>query len=270
MAKFGFLVLLAMIGMAMGQNVDSSTSQCQVCQQDNDVYCESESKYFICLGNRQIGPYFCEADEVCSNSLNICVKKDALTADVKNVCGGGEGCQSCSADSKYTCVSRTQAARCAGGVMSTTMIFDCEGDEVCVSSAETDFGSVCVPSCVANFTSLSASCSNLDYTPPTQSPPTTPSPAVEQSICKEAAATKTTRYFFAYTDSTCRSYVYCERSTTTSTVFTTTFSGGCTSPNHYFNTVSGRCQATTPDSCRTDAPTTTTTTSTTANPPSGA
>ncbi|KAH8302365.1 hypothetical protein KR044_005598 [Drosophila immigrans] len=268
MLKIGVLVLLALICLDMGQT--DSSSQCQVCQEDNQIFCESESTYFICLGNRQVGPYYCGVDEVCSNSEDICVKKDALTADVKNVCGGGEGCQSCSANQIYTCVSRTQAARCINGDVSPSLIINCDADEVCITGVEA-FKNVCVPDCVANFAKKNATCSNLDYTPPTQSPPTTPSPAVEQSICQEAAAKKTTRYFFAYADSTCRTYVYCERSTTTSTVFTTTFSGGCNSPNPYFNTVSGSCQATTPDSCRTDAPTTTqaptTQTPTTLTPP---
>ncbi|XP_060651633.1 threonine-rich protein [Drosophila nasuta] len=253
MNKIGILVLLvAMIGQVLSQ------SQCQVCQTDNQVSCESESTYYICLGERRYGPYSCEANEVCTNSADICVDKSLVTGNIINVCGDDESaCQSCPDNKKYTCVSSTQAARCVNGEVSTSLIIDCGEDEICVSEAETTFKNVCVPNCAADFAQYNATCSNAVYTPPTQAPPTTPSPTEVLSICQEAAETKTTRYFFAYADSTCRTYVYCEKASLTSTTFTQTFTGGCSSPTPYFNTATGRCQATISDSCRTDAPTTT-------------
>ncbi|XP_034109944.1 integumentary mucin C.1 [Drosophila albomicans] len=264
MNKIGILVLLlvAMIGQALSQ------SQCQVCQSDNQVSCESESTYYICLGERRYGPYSCEANEVCTNSADICVDKSLVTGSIINVCGDDESaCQSCPDNKKYTCVSSTQAARCVNGEVSTSLIIDCAEDEICVSEAETTFKNVCVPNCAADFAQYNATCSNAVYTPPTQAPPTTPSPTEVLSICQEAAETKTTRYFFAYVDSTCRTYVYCEKASLTSTTFTQTFTGGCSSPTPYFNTATSKCQATISDSCRTEAPTTTqapTTTTTTA------
>ncbi|KAH8371728.1 hypothetical protein KR093_008725 [Drosophila rubida] len=257
MQKFGALMLLASIGLAMGQ-IDLASSQCKTCQSANDAYCESESTYYICLGKQRVGPFNCNADEVCTNSLDICVNKDEVTGSIKNVCADS-GCEVCATDKKFTCVSRTQAARCINGNVSPSLLINCEADEVCISEAETLFGTVCVANCAANFANLNATCSNTVYTPPTETPPTTPSPIVEQSICQSAAATKTGRYFFAYADSSCRTYVYCERSSVTSTTFTTTFSGSCASPNIYFNTANGRCESSIPDSCRNEARTTTTT-----------
>jgi len=103
---------------------------------------------------------------------------------------------------------------------------------------------------------LNVSCTNDVYTPPTLEPPTTPSPIEQQSICVQAAEGKTSRFFYAYADWSCRSYVYCERNSLSNTYFESTFSGRCSSPNPYFNTVTGRCQARVPENCRTDAPTT--------------
>ncbi|XP_062131595.1 uncharacterized protein LOC133842503 isoform X1 [Drosophila sulfurigaster albostrigata] len=253
MNKIGVLVLLvAMIGQVLSQ------IQCQVCQSDNQVSCESETTYSICLGERKYGPYSCEANEVCTNSADICVDKSLVTGSIINVCGDDEtACQTCLNNRNYACVSSTQAARCVNGELSTSLIIDCAEDEICVSDAEPFFSTVCVPNCAATFAQYNATCSNAVYTPPTQAPPTTPSPTEVLSICQEAAETKTTRYFFAYADSTCRTYVYCEKASLTSTTFTQTFTGGCSSPTPYFNTATGRCQATISDSCRTDAPTTT-------------
>jgi len=104
-----------------------------------------------------------------------------------------------------------------------------------------------------------ASCSNAVYTPPTLTPPTTPSPDEMQRICR-AASDKypSKRFFFTYADSSCRTYVYCERNSISSYIFETTLTGSCSSPNIYFNTISGKCQGTLPDSCRADAVSTTT------------
>ncbi|KAH8408623.1 hypothetical protein KR215_008348 [Drosophila sulfurigaster] len=201
----------------------------------------------------KLGPLSCEADEVCSNSLEICVKKTEITNEVINVCGAN--CQSCSADRKYTCVSRNQAALCLNGQASSTIIIDCGEDEVCVDD---DDGKafLCVPSCVAEYQKLSVPCSSAAYTTPTPAPPTTPSTDNQKSICQAASVNKKTLYFFTYADSSCRTYVYCERSSSTSTDFTTTLSGSCSSPNPYFNTVSGKCQASVPDNCESEAPST--------------
>ncbi|KAH8397427.1 hypothetical protein KR222_003755, partial [Zaprionus bogoriensis] len=199
----------------------------------------------------------CDADEVCTNSDNICEPKDQLSSDITSVCGTGSGaCQTCSATDKYTCVSSTQGARCVNGQLSTLLIFECGDDEICVTDAVEPFDTPCVPQCVADFANWNSSCSNAVYTPPTLSPPTTPSPSDIQSICTQAAASKSTRYFYAYADATCRSYVYCQRRTTTTTIFDTTFAGSCSSPTPYFNTANGACQATVPASCLEEAPTT--------------
>lgn len=110
-----------------------------------------------------------------------------------------------------------------------------------------------------------SSCSNAEYVPPTQAPPTTPSESELQSICQAALATKNTRYFYTYADSTCRTYVYCQRSSLTTTIFTTTLTGSCSSPTPYFDTARGVCQATKSASCLAEAPTTVAPTGSTAS-----
>lgn len=110
-----------------------------------------------------------------------------------------------------------------------------------------------------------SSCSNAEYVPPTQAPPTTPSANEMQTICQAALATKNTRYFYTYADSSCRTYVYCQRSSLTTTIFTTTLTGSCSSPTPYFDTARGVCQATKSASCLAEAPTTVAPTGSTAS-----
>ncbi|KAM8709731.1 hypothetical protein ACLKA7_016526 [Drosophila subpalustris] len=249
MIKFAIIVLAAM-------GVAEAASQCGVCMA-NKASCETESSYHICLGENKIGPFTCDADKVCTNSENVCEQKTNIQGDTLNVCGDDNGaCQTCANGKLFTCASRTQGARCVNGAMSTSIIFDCGEDEICVSEAEDIADTVCVPKCAADFIKWTATCSNDVYTPPTLEPPTTPSPTVQQSLCADAAVGKTTRFFYAYGDSSCRSYVYCERNSVSNSYFETTFAGSCSSPNPYFNTAIGRCQARVPENCSTDAPTT--------------
>ncbi|KAM8709020.1 hypothetical protein ACLKA7_015914 [Drosophila subpalustris] len=253
MVWFGIIVVLTVMGVA------EVASQCGVCMPSR-VSCETESTFHICVGDQKIGPYTCEADEVCTNSPNVCERRSNIQGSIRNVCGvndnGNGECELCSNGNAFTCASRTQGARCVNGVMSTSVLFDCGEDEICVSEAYDTFETVCVPKCAFDFIGYNVSCNNEVYTPPTLEPPTTPTLIEQQIICKDAAVGKTNRFFFAYVDSSCRNYVYCERDTASNTYFQSTFFGSCHSPNPYFNTAIGRCQAKVPENCRTDAPTT--------------
>jgi len=106
-------------------------------------------------GDKKVGPFDCEADEFCTNSPNVCVKKSEITASVRNVCEPYNGdCQRCEAGKKFTCASRTQGARCVNGQMSTSIIFDCGKDESCITDGEDILDTVCVPNCVVDFVSV--------------------------------------------------------------------------------------------------------------------
>jgi len=107
-------------------------------------------------GDKKLGPYECDPGKVCTNFKDdVCVLKSELNTDIRNICGDGNGaCGGCTADQLFTCASRTQGARCVSGQMSTSVIFDCEKDEICISDAEKPFGTVCVPKCAADFVSI--------------------------------------------------------------------------------------------------------------------
>ncbi|KAI8041830.1 hypothetical protein M5D96_006099 [Drosophila gunungcola] len=111
----------------------------------------------------------------------------------------------------------------------------------CISKSRTDLN-------------LKASCSNSEYTTTTTEAPTTVTPSSEQkkSACSAAATDlnipATTKYFFTKynADTTCRSYLYCERSGTTdwSIVYMT-----CTSSKPFYDSAKSVCVATKPSTC---------------------
>ncbi|XP_016958905.2 uncharacterized protein LOC108030526 [Drosophila biarmipes] len=197
---------------------------CQECLSDNAVYCVNQTSYRNCLKTSPFGDVInCPTGTVCTNSNDVCVQSSELTGSLIDVCGtsGGIGCASCT-DSKYACVSKTQFARCSKGIIIGSTIYNCDSDAICSSEALEKHGDICVPSCALDFLELSATCSNSEYSTTTTAAPTTVTPSTDDKInaCTQAekdleVALNTTYFLTVYkADTSCRAYLYCQRSAT--------------------------------------------------------
>ncbi|KAH8379133.1 hypothetical protein KR009_003205 [Drosophila setifemur] len=239
---------------------------CQECQEANDVYCYNQTSYQYCMGGATIGSVEnCPTGSVCSNSDATCVPSSDIGNGVLDVCGSsssGQNCAVCAATgSKFTCVSRTQYARCSGGAVVSSNVFTCGADEICNTEALATYKTLCVPSCAASYLDIESTCTNSDYatTTTTADPnvtPSTPSPTTQQTACTAAADSlsipATRAYFYAlYTaDTSCNSYLYCQRNAATaSSTWTTVFLTCNNAALPYFNSATNKCVATKPSTC---------------------
>ncbi|XP_016992548.2 uncharacterized protein [Drosophila takahashii] len=256
------IAIVAILAMATGlSSVKAQT--CQECQTDNDVYCHNQTAYQNCMKNAPIGDIvLCPTGTVCSNSDDVCVDSSEVSTTILDVCGssGGNGAQCEVCSSKYACVSSTQYVRCSSsGVPVTSNVYSCGSDEICIIQSLSTFGSLCVPSCASEFVGYNASCSNSVYQPATTTaaPTTTPSATQKEQYCIAAEPTTSYSYFFARNtdDSTCTTYLYCQKSGTDWIALFMT----CGSSTPFFDSATGKCVKTKPASCSV----TTTTTSTT-------
>ncbi|XP_017127478.1 serine-rich adhesin for platelets [Drosophila elegans] len=253
--------------MALGASSVTAQS-CQTCQSDNDVYCHNQTSYQNCMKSAPIGKVIeCPSGTVCSNSEDVCVASSALTSTILDVCGSsganGAQCEECSNGAKYACVSRTSYARCSSsGALLTSNVYDCDSDEICVIQALATYDTICVPSCAAEFVGVTETCSNTVYQPitTTAAPPTTPSAAQKQQACSDGGTSNTASYFYVpYTDdSTCNSYLYCQKSGTDWVAIYMS----CAPTKPFFDSTTSRCVDTRPASCSVTTTTTTSATST--------
>ncbi|XP_017080872.1 uncharacterized protein DDB_G0271670 [Drosophila eugracilis] len=247
------IVAIMVFGMSI---VDAQT--CQECQTDNDVYCLTQTTYQNCMKNAPIGDVVtCPTGTVCSNSDDVCVDSSEVNSTILDVCGSSDGngaqCEVCSSGAKYACVSGTQYARCSssGGLL-TSNVYSCDTDEICIVDAFSAYQTVCVPSCAADFLDLTATCSNSAYettTTTTAAPTTTPSATQKTDYCAAGEPTTNPGYFFTRItdDSTCNSYLYCQKSGTSWIALYMT----CASSTPYFDSTTSSCVATEPASCAT-------------------
>ncbi|XP_037723082.1 uncharacterized protein LOC119555633 isoform X2 [Drosophila subpulchrella] len=226
---------------------------CQECQTDNDVYCHNQTAYQNCMSGATIGDIvLCPTGTVCSNSDDVCVDSSDVSTTVLDVCGTSAGngaqCEVCS--SKYACVSSTQYVRCSSsGSLITSNVYSCGTDESCIIESLSVFGSLCVPSCAAEFGGYSASCSNSVYQPATTTaaPTTTPSATQKEEYCTAGEPSTSKAYFFTRNtdDSTCKTYLYCQKSGTDWIAIYMT----CGASTPYFDSTTSTCVATKPTSC---------------------
>ncbi|XP_030571509.1 uncharacterized protein LOC115770397 [Drosophila novamexicana] len=249
MIRLWAIVAILALGCAMAQEADEP--KCGACQSGNDALCVTETSYYNCFdGNKYGNEIECDDGFVCTNADSICVKKTELEElpDLVNVCGGGSsGCGVCSTNQKYTCVSKNQAGRCINGKLSA--VVNCKEDEICVADIGFTDVSVCVPQCAADYLKKSPTCSeDVGYSTTTAAPASTISPADRVAICTRESSGVTTLFFYAYADSTCKSAVYCQRNSLTSTDWVT-LTRTCPSSTPYFDTRTKNCVATKPASC---------------------
>ncbi|XP_070070917.1 uncharacterized protein [Drosophila takahashii] len=246
------IAIVAILAMATGlSSVKAQT--CQECQTDNDVYCHNQTAYQNCMKNAPIGDIvLCPTGTVCSNSDDVCVDSSEVSTTILDVCGssGGNGAQCEVCSSKYACVSSTQYVRCSSsGVPVTSNVYSCGSDEICIIQSLSTFGSLCVPSCASEFVGYNASCSNSVYQPATTTaaPTTTPSATQKEQYCIAAEPTTSYSYFFARNtdDSTCTTYLYCQKSGTDWIALFMT----CGSSTPFFDSATGKCVKTKPASC---------------------
>ncbi|EDV52196.1 cell wall integrity and stress response component 2 [Drosophila erecta] len=244
-----------------------AAQSCQTCLADNDVYCVNQNSYQNCMKNAPVGEIVeCPAGTVCSNSDSVCAYISDVNSTVLDVCGGSGGngaqCEVCSSGAKYACVSSSQYARCSSsGNVLTTSVYNCDADEICIIDALSTYQTVCVPSCASEFLGLDATCSNSVYQPTsttTVAPTTTPSAEQKQDLCNEGEPSSQPMYFFTRItdDSTCNSYLYCQKSGTTWVALYMS----CASSTPFFDSTTSSCVATRPTSCSVTTSTTTTTT----------
>ncbi|KAH8286106.1 hypothetical protein KR054_002716 [Drosophila jambulina] len=251
--------IIAIIAIAASLLAFVGAQTCQECQAANDAYCINQTSYQNCMNNAAFGAVeTCPTGTVCSNSADVCVPSSQVDGStILDVCGTSTNCESCSfSNNKYTCVSQTQFARCSSsGVVSSSNVFSCGEGEICSLRGLLDHNNICIPSCAADFLGLTFTCSNSVYessgTTTTASPGTTPSPSVQATGCTEAAdadsSLSSVSYFFtSYTpDTTCRSYLYCQRATTG---WTTVFLS-CSGNRQYFDPETANCVAAKPTGC---------------------
>ncbi|XP_043646525.1 uncharacterized protein LOC122615586 [Drosophila teissieri] len=234
----------------------AKAQNCQECLTDNEVYCVDQTSYRNCIKSKPFGNVIrCPTDTVCTNSTNVCVKSSELTqtTSIVDVCGasGGNECATC--NQNYTCVSKNQFARCSGSTLVDSNIYECDTDEICSSKALEHFDNICAPSCVLDFLSLRATCSNSEYTTTTTAAPTTVTPSIDQkkSACSEAKTDleipEATLFFFTIykEDTSCHTYLYCQKNLST---WDTAYLS-CKQPQPYFNSTSSLCVATKPSGC---------------------
>ncbi|KAH8235265.1 hypothetical protein KR032_011937, partial [Drosophila birchii] len=245
---------------------------CQECQTANDVYCHNQTSYQNCMKNAAFGDIVnCPTGTVCSNSADVCVQSSLVDGStLLDVCGtsggNGEKCEVCATDAKFSCVSSTQFARCsASGDLITSTVYTCDPDEVCIIDSLSLYGTICVPTCAADYVGFEATCTNSVYEPitTTAAPATTPSADQRQQACRDAESSFSSSYFYTrnYDDATCKSYLYCQKSGTDSWV---SIYMSCADSRPFFDVSTGSCVATRPASCSV------TTTSTSTVAPTGA
>ncbi|XP_016983945.2 uncharacterized protein LOC108048007 isoform X2 [Drosophila rhopaloa] len=240
--------------VALGVSFASAQS-CQTCLSDNDVYCHNQTSYQNCMKNAPVGSVVqCPNGTVCSNSDEVCVSSSQLTSTILDVCGtsgsNGAMCEVCSTNAKYACVSNSSYARCSSsGDLLTSNVYSCGTDEICVIQALSIYDTLCVPACAAEFVDISATCSNSVYEPitTTAAPATTPSAEEKQQACSVGEASSSASYFFVRNtdDSTCNSYLYCQKSGTDWVALFMT----CGSSKPFFDTTTSKCVETKPASC---------------------
>ncbi|XP_020817013.1 uncharacterized protein LOC110190732 [Drosophila serrata] len=230
---------------------------CQECQADNAVYCHNQTSYQNCMKNAAFGDIVnCPTGTVCSNSGDVCVASSQVDGtSVLDVCGtsGGNGaqCQVCATDAKFSCVSSTQFARCSSsGDLITSTVYSCDADEVCIIDSLSLFGTLCVPTCAADYVGMEATCTNSVYQPitTTAAPTTTPSADQRQQACRDAEPSSSPNYFYTrnYDDSTCNSYLYCQKSGTDNWV---SIYMSCAASRPFFDVSIGSCVVSRPVSC---------------------
>ncbi|KAH8259426.1 hypothetical protein KR026_004130 [Drosophila bipectinata] len=230
----------------------SAVDQCQVCQDSNDVYCLNQTSYQYCMAGSVVGGVQnCAEGTVCSNANDPCVATTELSATILNVCAAS-GCGVCNINTaKYTCVSRTQFARCTSQ-NEYLAIQSCPEDQICIAAALA-YKSICMPACAAEFLDLKATCSNAEIatTTTTAAPTTTPATADLQGACTTGDPTTKPSYFYTkYSqDTTCRSYVYCQRNDSGTTPAWTAVFLTCSSTKPYFDSETKKCVAAKPASC---------------------
>ncbi|XP_039486971.1 uncharacterized protein LOC120448836 [Drosophila santomea] len=234
---------------------DVKALNCQECLTDNEVYCVDQTSYRNCIKSKPFGNVIsCPTDTVCTNSKNVCVKSSELPDSIVDVCGasGGNECATCT-NQNYACVSKNQFIRCDGSSLVDSNIYECDTDEICSSEALEQFDNICAPSCVLDFLSLRATCSNSEYTTTTTAAPTTVTPSIDQKkkACdeanKELEIPEGTMYFFTIykEDTSCHTYLYCQKNSTT---WDTAYLS-CEQPKPYFDSTASLCVATKPSGC---------------------
>ncbi|XP_015033085.2 uncharacterized protein LOC26529804 [Drosophila willistoni] len=165
----------------------------------------------------------------------------------------GQNCGTCSGSNSYACASQNQYVRCVNNAAVMSKVYNCDGDDVCIVEAQI-IGSICISKCAAESFNSSPTCSNSNYTAvvPTIPPTTAPTADELKAACDVASASySTSLYFYAiYTaDSTCNSYLYCERASLTATT-SIAFRLNCqSSASPYFDSSSGSCVSTKPSNC---------------------
>ncbi|KAH8270303.1 hypothetical protein KR018_006978 [Drosophila ironensis] len=257
MSRIATVVALLAFGLIC---VEAQT--CQECQSTNDVYCHNQTSYQYCMNNVAIGEVLaCPTGTVCSNSEDACAATTAIDDTTLDVCGsGGSGCGVCDVSaSKFSCVSQTQFVRCSSQNLPSASVFSCAAGEICITGALSTYNTLCVPSCAAEFLEIEATCSNSDYaTTTTTAAPgvtqSTPATSIQQTECTDAVEANdslaTAQYFFTiYTaDTTCSTYLYCERATSGDNTWTTVFIT-CPTAKPYFDSATSVCVATKPSTC---------------------
>ncbi|ALC43251.1 maker653, partial [Drosophila busckii] len=183
-------VLWAIVVVAAAA-VTASEPKCKVCQELNEVSCESETTYYMCSDNKKFGDLqTCPYNTVCTNDQRVCVNK--LTESIKNLCHNIDvwtsKCQNCTGN-EYACVSKTEYTRCIVGMMSFPI--SCKADEICVTEAQSTNKdrSLCVPKCVADYNGYVPSCGNEKYATTTRVSPNffVPDDSEIKSLCTDNA-----------------------------------------------------------------------------------
>ena len=106
-------VFCGLVHLTYGQN-------CEKCLTTNDAYCVNENSYYFCMDGNPLTAtlHTCKDDYICTGSENICEPK-VNTDGSANVPACVTSCNKCpdaaALHKRYTCVSKTNYARCVNG-----------------------------------------------------------------------------------------------------------------------------------------------------------
>ncbi|XP_053955734.1 uncharacterized protein LOC128861554 [Anastrepha ludens] len=215
----GKVIALCLLFVAAALAAD----QCGVCM-NNFVLCINDTSYKLCYDDAEsavttLSPiddevYNCPSGEYCTNSTNVC-EANPDGVNITAVCDSSSvTCGSCTGKKSgtFVCVSSTQFAICTTTGASNAL--SCNADQLCSEDllTKSTLKKVCATQAVLDFLEAKQTCANDDLVTPTT---TTATPVPQDDLLKDcSSANNTAAYFEIQNTANCRSYIYCERSST--------------------------------------------------------
>ncbi|KAM7342269.1 uncharacterized protein ACRADG_009733 [Cochliomyia hominivorax] len=202
------LILFTIVCTFLGTSC--AEDKCKACGDVNLAYCVDKSSYYFCLDNKPMKTKLqkCKDDHVCTNSIKIC---EPESEQYKPLCS--TSCNKCPSNGHpYTCVSKTEYARCINGKVA--FVDSCNNGSFCNVDLLSKAGEICAPQCVLDFFGLSPTCKNDEQITTTVPPPPTANIETLKDKCKNHPSYQDKEknyYYIGNVDDNCKTYIYCEK-----------------------------------------------------------